>query len=311
LVVEGNEAGALEEADTLQDVVAERRVPAHLDPLLVVERPRLEEDRVAHADLADVVQRRAALDVVEVATVDAELAREPPRVSAHAPRVPLRLRVAQVERGDEAVEQVGGALLDERVEPLIDALELLGAPPQLVGDAHVLVLQARHLERAVDGGPHLLVLPRLRQQAIDAHLVDGVERRLEVRIAAHEQAARLGRAPARRREQLEAAHPGHAEIRHDDVKALALEQRERFDGRAGGHDLDVAPLLEEAREGTAEHRLIVDVKHARGRRRHVPSIGGRGRTLTRDRRIPRPPRAGLVGTPTYKRLSFGARRGKA
>ena len=120
-MVQGNETGPFQEADALQDLVPEGGVAPHLRPLAFVERSRLEQDGVTHADLADVVQRGPPLDVVELAPRDAHLPGQAPRVAPDPARVPLRLRVAQVQRRHQPVQQVRGPLLDQRVQPLVDA----------------------------------------------------------------------------------------------------------------------------------------------------------------------------------------------
>src|SRR5204863_296189 len=61
LVVQRTQAGERQKSDPLEDLVAERRVALHLRRLRGVQGTGLEQDGVAHADLADVVQRRAPL----------------------------------------------------------------------------------------------------------------------------------------------------------------------------------------------------------------------------------------------------------
>src|SRR6184192_2908347 len=71
---------------------------------------------VRDADLADVVQKRAHLDGPQrVAVGHTQLLRDPLGEPRDAPRVPLRLGVAVVEHRHHAVEQVGGALVDQRL----------------------------------------------------------------------------------------------------------------------------------------------------------------------------------------------------
>ena len=54
----------------LQDPLADDRVLAHQVPLGVVERPGLVQDRVGDADLPDVVEQRAGLDLGERRAVE-------------------------------------------------------------------------------------------------------------------------------------------------------------------------------------------------------------------------------------------------
>ena len=124
LVVQRDQARARQEADARQDVVTQRRVPPHLRPFGVVERPLLEQHGVADPDVADVVQRRAALDVVQLAPADAELLRQPARVPADAARMRRRLRPARMQRVDQRVEQVRRSFLEHGLQALGQALEI-------------------------------------------------------------------------------------------------------------------------------------------------------------------------------------------
>ena len=68
-----------EAVDRLEDPLAELRV--HLDdaPLVLRQRPRLEQDARRHADLADVVEERAELQPLQRRRVEAELAADAQR----------------------------------------------------------------------------------------------------------------------------------------------------------------------------------------------------------------------------------------
>ena len=62
----GGRGEVAEGADALEDPHGQRRVAAHLHPLLVVELARLVEDQVGDAELADVVQQRGAAQVAQL-----------------------------------------------------------------------------------------------------------------------------------------------------------------------------------------------------------------------------------------------------
>src|SRR4051812_50208012 len=89
------------------------RMLAHLRPLVGVERSRLEEDGVAHADLADVVEERSALDGVEYPLVGhPELLGDAAGEAGPATRGPLRLGIPLSEHGDPARGGGRGGLPD-------------------------------------------------------------------------------------------------------------------------------------------------------------------------------------------------------
>ena len=115
-MVQRDQASRFEKLDVLEDVVAELGVATHLVPLLLVEWAGLEQNRVAYPDLADVVQHRAALDVVQLSPAKSQLMGQPAGVQPHPARMPLRLRVPQVQGRDQTVEQVVGAFLHQTIQ---------------------------------------------------------------------------------------------------------------------------------------------------------------------------------------------------
>src|SRR6266545_2734456 len=98
LVREHHLGGALEEVDRAEDVIADLRVALHLAPLGVVELPGLQEDRVGHADLADVVEEGAAPEIRQLALLEADAARDGDRVADDALGVIAGLVLARIER---------------------------------------------------------------------------------------------------------------------------------------------------------------------------------------------------------------------
>ena len=88
-------------------------------------------------------------------------------------------------------------------------------------------------------------VPGLDQHAVDADLVDCVERRLEVGEAAHQQSAHLGTHPPALGEELDPAHARHAQVGDDDVELLGVQERERLLRRGRGGDHHVGVLAEQ------------------------------------------------------------------
>src|SRR5260370_15632662 len=77
LVMRSNDVGHLGEcpADLIQNLAANFRVFAHLYPLFVGERAWLAQDDVGYADLANIVQQRAQVNLVELFAGEAQFAR--------------------------------------------------------------------------------------------------------------------------------------------------------------------------------------------------------------------------------------------
>src|SRR6266403_5699094 len=84
LVREHDLRGGAEEVDGLQDPVAHLRMPPHLRPLGLGQGTWLEEDAVRDADLADVVEERAAADVLDLVLRNAHPPRDGDGVADHA-----------------------------------------------------------------------------------------------------------------------------------------------------------------------------------------------------------------------------------
>ena len=137
------------EAGTAEQTSADLRVVADLGPLVVVERPVLEQDRVGHPDLADVVQHAGEPNALRPVIREAELARHALGVAADGLGVAGGARVAQVERLRERQQRgqvrgpdgVAGGTGRERADDLaaVDhgavAAEGLGGVERLVGAA--------------------------------------------------------------------------------------------------------------------------------------------------------------------------------
>jgi len=123
-VLQHDHAGVAEELDALEQRPSQPRVLA-----ISCHRPGrgagLEQHGVAHADLADVVQERNPSRWCAARwRRGCELLGHPAGEAGDAPRVPLRLGVAVVEHRHHPVEQVGGALVHQLLEALVQAGEL-------------------------------------------------------------------------------------------------------------------------------------------------------------------------------------------
>ena len=131
-------------AAVAEDLGAEQRVRLHLVELVRRERPRLEQDRVAHGDLADVVEAGGDRDVLDEALVEAEQPRDAARERADAQRVLARLVMAVLGGVREALDQLvlgvlelGGALAHAPLQHVgVLAQQLLLAPGELGLLAH-------------------------------------------------------------------------------------------------------------------------------------------------------------------------------
>src|SRR6267378_214475 len=151
LVREHDLRGGAEEVDGLQDAVAHLGMPPHLRPLCLGQRTRLEENAVRNADLADVVEERAAADVLDLVLGYAHPPGDGDGVAHHALGVIAGLVLASVERVHQRHQrvriglrdafqrrgQLGGALAHPPREALVVAgtggAELAPAPRALDG----------------------------------------------------------------------------------------------------------------------------------------------------------------------------------
>src|SRR5215218_10605609 len=103
LVVAPDDAPALavEERDALEHLLADHRVRLDEPPLGLVQRTRLSEDRVGHADLPDVVEEEAVRRARVVAEGRLDDTCEGERVALHAPRMGARAGVLRLQGASE------------------------------------------------------------------------------------------------------------------------------------------------------------------------------------------------------------------
>lgn len=100
------------------EVGTEHGMPAHLRPLPVVERRRLDEDPTRQSALADVVHDRRELEDPELAAGQAELAADGNGNGRHHPRVVVEGRVDGGRRGEKGFERPGKPSIASPAKPL-------------------------------------------------------------------------------------------------------------------------------------------------------------------------------------------------
>ena len=136
VVVPDGRQCVLEKAEVLDEARTLFGVPSHDDPIEVAERLRLEEDRLGHSELADVVEVRGVAQHVELCIRKAQLASEEHRERLHAARVPGRVRVSRVDGRRKCLHGCGRALAEQAVGALegpVERLERVGAAAELLG----------------------------------------------------------------------------------------------------------------------------------------------------------------------------------
>jgi hypothetical protein len=115
----------------LQDLEADLRVGPHHRPLLRAELAALEQDRVGDADLPDVVQQRAAVDVEQVALRHAGDDREVERPERDAVGVARGLLLPRVEGADQRAQRLLAALV-EALQRLLEVARALAEARRVV-----------------------------------------------------------------------------------------------------------------------------------------------------------------------------------
>ena len=103
---------ALQGGDVRDDVGAASRVLLDDLELLPRERGRLREDRIRHADLADVVEERCGPEQLEALRRQAELAAEKQRHRADTVRVAGGVRVFRLDGRVQCLDRFERALLE-------------------------------------------------------------------------------------------------------------------------------------------------------------------------------------------------------
>ena len=96
---------ALKKLDAAQDLLTMHRMFAHAYPLFFGELRRLAQDRIRHADLADVVQQRSKLERLHLFAVQAILASQAQTVTQRLVPSGRAFRVARFERGGQRFQR--------------------------------------------------------------------------------------------------------------------------------------------------------------------------------------------------------------
>ena len=122
-----DERGAREELEGCDDLGADHRMLAHQRPLLRLQSGALAQDRLRHADLADVVEQPGLRHHLDLVAGDAQDHAEPPAPRAHALGVAPRVRILGLERVGEAEQR----LADRAAELVIEPLHVLGVAQRL------------------------------------------------------------------------------------------------------------------------------------------------------------------------------------
>ena len=188
-------------AQRADDVDADLRMLPDLDELLRVERSGLGEDRVQDPDLADVVQQRAAVKLIELFLFHPEPRADVPRRVGDPVHVTARVRFFRLDRRGQRKDDLLGV-----VELVVDRLE-----PQRR-------LDASHQLDALDRLGHEVIGSRLeRRDAVG----DAVQRRDH--HDRDEAAIGIGLdAPA----HLVAVHAGHLHVEQHEVGLAAVHRRQ-------------------------------------------------------------------------------------
>ena len=140
-----------------------------------------------------------------------------------------------------------------------DRLELV-LLPDLLAERAVLAAQGLALLGLLEGEDHLVLFEGLAHVVVRAGL-HRLERQVHVAVRAHHDDRRRVLLGLEGRQEVEAAHLGHTDVREDYVGAEGVDQRERRLA-AVGH-LDVVPVfLQEGAENEPDVLLVIDYEHA-------------------------------------------------
>ena len=250
-----------EKVDAFENAVTDLRMLAHLGPFRVRQRPRLEQDAVGHADLADVVQQRATPDVLERFLGDAHLPPDGERVADDALRVIARLVLAGVERVHQRRQrapvclrnslqrrlQLGGPLAHAAREALVVPRARVGEPAAAPG--------------ALDGA-HQLGHPWRLEQVVGGAAPEAVDRALGVAVAGEHHHRRVRMPLQHLIEQPQPVVCGHLHVAEDEGQVVAAQHLQRGFGAVRLAD-DVTLLAKHGGEHFAHGAVVVDDQHGR------------------------------------------------
>jgi hypothetical protein len=105
-MVVSNDRGQLIVAQARDHVGALISMGLDLVELRGGESPRRVEKRLRHAELADVVKERGPPDPCHIFTAEPDPPAEHRRVSRHAPRMPVEIRILGLERAGQLAQQL-------------------------------------------------------------------------------------------------------------------------------------------------------------------------------------------------------------
>ena len=227
--------------------------------LLVRQRSRFVEHLFAHADLPDVVDVAAELDLSEELAAKPQAARDRDRVVAHTDRVASGVGVLDLE----GIRQ----RLHTRKKELFESPRLrldLFLEPLLVFS--ILEDEAPFLEHLRDAGAHLLEMERLGE-IVHRALRETAHRDLHVRHRGDHHDGGVRMMGPNVPEELDAVHARHAEIADDQRDRLSLESVYRL-LTVRRLETSEARASHQMREHLAQARLVIDDEAGGKRVRH-------------------------------------------
>jgi len=240
-----------------EHALADQRVAAHEAPLLGFERTRLVEDRVGDRDLADVVQLRRALDVVEHRFGHAHALADRSGESRDLTGVLVQLGVAL---GEDAQDDVARLLLGGdaacalvRVHALVGRHQRGGRVGRLVGHDH-------RSPRGLHAEPLAAFAERLPAVGDQVLAVVGAERSEDAELVAAEpegDAAPVDRvvqlAPEAAQQEIALEVPEEVVV---DLEAVEVEEHEQMTAVGGLELLHEPPPVRQAGEGVVVGKVL-------------------------------------------------------
>ena len=160
-------------------------------------------------------------------------------------------------RSSVAFVELLGALANLPLQVLVHVLELEVLLARDLVEALDLALEVVVVEGLAKRGLELVVVPRLGDQAVDLALVDRLDCDRHLGVAGEHHAHHVRVPVANVREQIDAAHLGHALIGDDDLGLDPVEQFEGFLGPGGCEHLHVL-VAQEPLQCFEDVHLVVD-----------------------------------------------------
>ena len=222
VVVVDDGHGAPEEGDALDEAAPQLRMGAHDLPLVHAEAAGLEQDAVGDADLADVVEEDAVLEIPHLAVGHAVGAGDGQGVADYPTRVGLGAHVAGVEGGSQRLEsgqvrffelgEGGGQAPGGFRHPALQH-HLVFAP---LGE------ELPALEGPLGGDEDFFHVDGLGDEVIGPGL-EAFDGRLDIAHPGDDDDGGVSVHRAGALEEFEAVHHGHPDVGEGEGRALALE----------------------------------------------------------------------------------------